>query len=98
MEGKCYALVWGVMHFHQYFYHNHFTLMTNHKPLEWLAIIFNVYGRRGKWINTLHDFSLKIVHRTMSQHTNMNVLSHNLVDATDEDLGDDTRRKLCIFD
>ncbi len=72
--------------------------MTNHKPLEWLAIIFNVYGRRGKWINTLHDFSLKIVHRTMSQHTNMNVLSHNLVDATDEDLGDDTRRKLCIFD
>jgi hypothetical protein len=26
MEGKCYALVWGVMHFCQYLYYNHFTL------------------------------------------------------------------------
>jgi hypothetical protein len=53
MEGKCYALVWGVMHLCQYFYHNHFTLKTDHKPLEWLVVVFDVYGRKGMWINTL---------------------------------------------
>jgi len=35
MEGKCYAIVWGVMHFCQYFYHNHFTFKIDHIPLEW---------------------------------------------------------------
>jgi hypothetical protein len=64
MEGKCYALVWGVMHFHQY--HNCFTLMTNHKPLEWLDVVSNVYRRRGKWINTLQKIYLKIIHQARS--------------------------------
>jgi hypothetical protein len=47
MEGdhECYALVWGIMHFKQYLYHNHFTLRTNHKLLEWLAMVSNAYGR-----------------------------------------------------
>jgi hypothetical protein len=34
MEGECYALGWGIMHFRQYSYHNHFTSKTDHKPLE----------------------------------------------------------------
>ncbi len=81
----------GVMHFLQYLYHNHFTLRIDHKPLEWLAIVSNVYGRKGKWINTLQDFKFKIVHLARSWHTNMDALNHNLVDAVeiDEDLGDE---------
>jgi hypothetical protein len=39
MEGEYYALVWGVMHFRQFLHQNHFTLRTNHKPLEWLAMV-----------------------------------------------------------
>jgi hypothetical protein len=62
MEGECYALIWGVMHFRQYLYRNHFILRTNHKPLEWLATVSNAHGRRGRWIDMLQDFSFKIVH------------------------------------
>ncbi len=47
MEGEYYALIWGVMHFHQFLHRNHFTLKTNHKPLEWLATVSNAYGWRG---------------------------------------------------
>jgi hypothetical protein len=36
MEGECYALIWGVMHFGQYLHRKHFILRTDHKPLEWL--------------------------------------------------------------
>jgi hypothetical protein len=38
MEGECYALGWGIMHFRWHFYHNHFTFRTNHKPLECLLL------------------------------------------------------------
>ncbi len=62
MEGECYALIWGIMHFRQYLHMVHFILRTNHKPLEWLAIMLNAHGRKGKWIDMLHDFSFKIIH------------------------------------
>jgi hypothetical protein len=53
---------------------------TNHKPLEWLAIVSNVYSRMGRWIDTLQDFSFKIVHRTRAKHTNVDALSRNTID------------------
>jgi len=53
MEGECYALIWGIMHFKQYLHRNHFTLKTDHKPLEWLATVSDAHGRRGRWIDML---------------------------------------------
>jgi len=82
MEGECYALIWGIMHFRQYLHRNHFTLRTNHKPLEWLA----THGRKGRWIDMLHDFSFKILHRPGLKHTNADALSRNPVrQATNDD-------------
>ncbi len=57
----------------------------DHKPLEWLAIVSITYGRKGRWINMLHDFSFKIVHYLGSKHTNANVLSKNPMDGVDDD-------------
>jgi hypothetical protein len=87
MEVEFYALVWGIMHF-RYLYCNHFIVRIDHKPLEWLATNSNAYGRRCRWINTLQDFSFKMIHRARSKYTNVDVLSRNHVDATepDEDL------------
>ncbi len=53
MEGECYAFIWGIMHFRQYLHQTPFLLCTNHKPLEWLATVFYVYNRRGRWITML---------------------------------------------
>jgi len=86
MEGECYALIWGVMHFRQYLHRTHFILRTNHKPLEWLATVSDAYGRRGRWIDMLQDFSFKIIHRPGMKHTNVDALSRNSVGiATDDD-------------
>ncbi len=62
MEGECYALIWGIMHFKQYLHRNHFTLRTDHKPLEWLAMVSDAHGKKGRWIDMLQDFSFKILH------------------------------------
>jgi hypothetical protein len=86
MEGECYALIWGITHFRQYLHRNHFTLRTNHKPLEWLATVSDAHGRKGRWIDMLQDFSFKILHQPGLKHTNVDVLSRNPVgQATNDD-------------
>jgi len=90
MEGECYTLIWGVMHFRQYL-HVHFILRTDHKPLEWLATISYAHGRRGRWVGMLQDFSFKIVHRPGLRHTNVDALSRNPVGSAidDDDFGEE---------
>ncbi len=86
MEGECYALIWGIMHFRQYLHRNHFILRTNHKPLEWLATVFDAHGMRGRWIDMLQDFSFKIIHRLGLRHMNVDALSRNPIGlAMDDD-------------
>jgi hypothetical protein len=79
MEGECYALIWGILHFRQYLHRTHFTLRTDHKPLEWLATVSDVHGRRGRWIDLLQDYSFKIVHPPGMRHANADALSRNPV-------------------
>jgi len=86
MEGECYALIWGIMHFKQYLHRNHFILCTDHKPLEWLATVSDAHGRRGRWVDMLQDFCFKIIHQPGLRHTNVDALSRNPVGpATDDD-------------
>jgi hypothetical protein len=75
MEGECYTLSWGILHFKQYLHRTHFTLRTDHKPLEWLVTVSDANGRRGKWIDLLQDYSFKIVHRPGARHANVDALS-----------------------
>jgi hypothetical protein len=53
MEGECYALIWGIILFKRCLHKNHFTLKSDHKPLEWLAMVSNAYGIQGRWIDML---------------------------------------------
>jgi len=79
------------MYFRQYFHQTPFLLRTDHKPLEWLAIVSDAYGRRGRWIAMLQDFQFKIIHRLGSRHLNIDALSQNRVGfpKKDENFGSD---------
>jgi hypothetical protein len=92
MEGECYALIWGIMHFRQYLHRTRFTLRIDHKPLEWLATVSDASGRRGRWIHLLQDFDFKIVHQPGLRHTNVDALSRNPVGKASED--DDFNREI----
>jgi hypothetical protein len=70
----------------------HFSFQIDHKPLEWLAIIFYAYGKKGRWINTLQDFNFKIIHCDGCKHTNVDALSRNPVDVAKED--EDSRNEI----
>ncbi len=74
------------MHSRQYLHMKHFILRIDHKPLEWLATVYDAHGKRGRWVSMLQDFSFKIVHRPGLRHTNVDALSKNPVgSATDDD-------------
>ncbi len=69
-------------------------MKTDHKPLEWLAIVSNPFGRIGRWISLVQDFNFKIVHIVGTRHVNADALNHNPIDSYDEDenlLDGDTR-------
>jgi hypothetical protein len=85
MEGECYALIWGIMHFWQYLYQASFVVKTNHKPLKWLVIVSDPFGRRGRWISMLQDFNFKIIHKVGARHANVDALNRNPVGSHDED-------------
>ncbi len=65
------------MHFQRFLHRNNFTLKIGHKPLEWLAIVLDAYGWKGRWINMLQDFNFKILHRLGSKHSNVDALNQN---------------------
>ncbi len=77
MEGECYTLIRGIMHFREYLHRNHFTLKTNHKPLEWLMTMSDAHGTKGRWIDMFQHFSFKILHRLGLKHTNVDALNRN---------------------
>jgi hypothetical protein len=58
---------------------------TYHKLLEWLAIVSNAYGRRGRWIDMIQKFCFKILHQVRSTHTNVDALRQNPIDVAKED-------------
>jgi hypothetical protein len=65
-------------------------LKNDHKPLEWLVIVSNTYGKRGIFINMLQEFCFKILHRVGFKHINVDVLNQNAVDVIeDEDSRDE---------
>jgi hypothetical protein len=59
----------------QYMHKNRFVLRINHKPLNWLTNVSNAHGWKGRWIDMLQDFNLKITHRPKLHHYNGNALS-----------------------
>jgi hypothetical protein len=89
------------MHFWEYLYQASFVVKIDHKPLEWLATIFDPFGRKGRWISMFQDFNFKIVHRVGASHANVDVLNCNLVGShdEDEDFGveiQDEKKNVCV--
>ena len=80
LEREALALVFGVKKFHQYIYGRHFSLVTDHKPLESL---FNekkakqpmAAARIQRWALTLAAYNYSIEYKPAPEHANTDALS-----------------------
>ncbi|GBG70075.1 hypothetical protein CBR_g5708 [Chara braunii] len=75
-QGECYAVVWGIQHFHPYLYGQKFLLVTDHEPLLALEKLTNYTDMIGRWAVRLHEYEFDIVHRKTERHGNADGLIH----------------------
>ncbi|GBG74205.1 hypothetical protein CBR_g17918 [Chara braunii] len=74
-QGECYAVVWGIQHFHPYLYGQKFRLVTDHKPLLALKKLTSYTGMIGRWAVRLQEYDFDIVHRKTERHGNADGLT-----------------------
>ncbi|GBG84493.1 hypothetical protein CBR_g38776 [Chara braunii] len=74
-QGECYAVVWGIQHFHPYLYGQKFRLVTDHEPLLALKKLTNYTGMIGCWAVRLQEYDFDIVHRKTERHGNADGLT-----------------------
>ncbi|GBG75013.1 hypothetical protein CBR_g19527 [Chara braunii] len=74
-QGECYAVVWGILHFHPYLYAQKFRLVTDHEPLLALKKLTNYTGMIGRWAVRLQEYDFDIIHRKIERHGNTDGLT-----------------------
>ncbi|GBG64180.1 hypothetical protein CBR_g40880 [Chara braunii] len=61
-QDECYAVVWGIQHFHPYLYGQ------DHEPLLALKRLTNYTGMIGRWAVRLQEYDCDIIHRKTERH------------------------------
>lgn len=74
-EKECLAVVFGTKAFRPYLYGHSFTIITDHKPLQWLFNCKDPGSRLIRWRLKLEEFEYEILHKKGKINTNADALS-----------------------
>ncbi|XP_058236610.1 uncharacterized protein LOC131346886 [Hemibagrus wyckioides] len=75
VEQEALPIKWAIEELRYYLAGHHFTLVTNHAPLQWMAKAKDANARVTRWFLLLQDFSFQGQHRAGGQHGNADGLS-----------------------
>lgn len=76
-ERELLALVYAVKHFRPYIYRHQFTLVMDHKPLEWLNSVSDPTSRLMRWRLKLAEYDYQIKYKPGKKNKNADALSRN---------------------
>jgi hypothetical protein len=71
--------------FRPYLFGNKFTIVTDHKPLQWLFNLKEPSSRLVRWRLKLEEFNYNIVYKKGKQNTNADALSRIEIHALEND-------------
>jgi hypothetical protein len=74
-DGELMAVVWAVKLFRPYLWGTPFTIITDHKALQWLQTTRNLTGKLARYAITLQEYDFQVQHRSGAQHGNVDSLS-----------------------
>ena len=77
------AVVFAIEHWHVYLHGRPFTLVTDHKSLEWLRGSKNLSGKLAQWALLLQEYNFKVVHRPGLKHGLSDTISRLAVGAVE---------------
>ena len=83
-EKECLALVYAVKKYRHYIYGSHFTVYTDHNPLQFLMKIKNPNGRLTRWSMLLMEYDFTVEYKPGKKHQNADTLSRYPYDPADE--------------
>ena len=80
LDREALAIIFGVKRFHQYLYGRHFTILSDHKPLQHIfgehrATPTLASARIQRWALTLAAYDYHIVYKAGANHGNADMLS-----------------------
>jgi hypothetical protein len=85
IEKELLAIVWSTKYFRPYLFGNKFTIVTDHKPLQWLFNLKEPSSRLVRWRLKLEEFNYNIVYKKGKQNTNADALSRIEIHALEKD-------------
>ena len=91
IEKEGLACIFGVTRFRSFLYGHHFSLVTDHKPLQSLLagnkpVPVQASGRIQRWALALSSFEYTLEFRVTSQHSNADALSRLPLPQTPSDV------------
>lgn len=81
VEKEALAVVFAVKQFRHYLMDKQFTVISDHRPLQWLENQKDATGRLGRWAIMLSNLNYKIKYRPGRVHQNADCLSRLRVNA-----------------
>ena len=91
VEKEAYAVVFAIKQFRHYLSGRQFTVISDHRPLQWLTQQKDNNGRLGRWAILLGGYDYKIVYRPGKIHQNADCMSRLRIAAVSASTGADDR-------
>jgi len=79
------AVVWAIEHFHVYLHGSRFTLLTDHKALEWLKTTKHPQRKLAVWALTLAGYDFEVKYKPGPTNVTADALSRRPVAAATDD-------------
>lgn len=77
-ERECLAVVWAIEKLRPYIEGSHFTVVTDHWSLKWLANLKEPNGRLARWSVKLQQYDFDVIHRKGAEHNGPDMLSRSV--------------------
>lgn len=74
-EKELLAIIWSTKYFRPYLYGRRFTIVTDHKPLQWLFSMKEPNSKLVRWRLKLEEFEYDIVYKKGTLNSNADALS-----------------------
>lgn len=88
IEKETLAIVWAVKYFRPYLFGKRFTIVTDHRPLQWLFSLKEPNSKLVRWRLKLEEYDYQIVYKKGSLNKNADALSRVELNANETNTSD----------